>query len=130
MTQQWTPSDITRMLTNPFYTGIRVHPDLAVPRPVHPQKFTEMARGFIESHEQPDRNSTYPAELFLREFLHQLQQPDTWMMGVIKVHPRFTKEHDGLLSIDHFVRVGAIQIRDMGLETYCAYLLDVLEAGQ
>jgi hypothetical protein len=130
MTKQWTPNEITRMMTNPLYTGITVHPDLAVTRPVYRDKFIDMARSFIESHASPDPNSTYPAELFLREFLHQLRQPDTWILGVVKVHPQFTVKHDGILSIDQFVRNGALQIRDLGLETYCAYLLDILEAGE
>lgn len=122
MTQdKWTPSEVTRMLTNPFYTGVQAHPDLAVARPVYREKFFATARTYIE---------TQGAETFLRQFLLLLKWPDTWALRVIRVHPRFTKERRGIITEDRFVQTGAIQIRDLGIETYCHYLLDNLERGE
>jgi hypothetical protein len=118
--REWMPSEVTRMLANPYYTGIRVHADLAVPRPVYRDKFLETARTYIE---------TTSAKIFLLEFLSLLQFPDEWARRVILVHKRFTEDHPAILTTERFIQAGDLQICDLGLETYCKYLLDNLESA-
>ena len=94
---EWLPRTVTKLLTNPIYTGIRVHPDLTMPRSICRDKYIAMAKQTIED---------FGAEDWLRDFLLSLRQPDTWALLGVHADKTFIDERPVIISEDQFVKAG------------------------
>ena len=120
----WTEKEIKRILSNPFYCGVRVDSILTLERPIE--------EGYIQTATQIIHE--VGAEAYLRNFLERLQDAsrplpdgtsitDDHLLSAIKVHPYFAEEHPALVTVEEFVKAGVISIEHSAEE----YLRDLLE---
>lgn len=127
---EWTEAQVTRILTNPFYCGVRVDGHLIIDRPdeYDRAKFYEMA---IEHVNQ------LGAQQCMLLFLLQLKNASPWTR-CLRVHPSFIIDRLGIITELQFVNAGAQQI-NQGAKTkplneavidYFSQVIENLEHGK
>ena len=102
--QQWSEMQISRMLSNPFYCGVRVDPHLVVGRP------NEYNRGLFMNIAIANVKDLGP-ENSLRVFLSDLKIASSWTR-CIPVHSSFLIDRIGIVTEEQFIKAGAQQINN------------------
>lgn len=116
---RWSPTEVMRMLTNLYYTGIRVHPDCTKGDRKDRERVLQLWALEIEHAN---------AETFMRDFLRGLKEGQAWCAGVLRVHPKYCEARDNaIITEEAFVKAAIIQISDVGAERYLRHILDNLE---
>ena len=117
-TPEFTERDITRILTTPLYTGIQVHPDLTVARPIYREKYIAIAQQSIKD---------FGARPWLYDFLLHLRHPDTWALLGIRAGKVFTLQRLPIITEDQFMEASTRLMDEIGVVPYINSLLDNLE---
>lgn len=117
----FTDDSVRRMLCNPAYTGIQVHPTLVA---FHDRYDRE---GFFNTARAKAR--AMGANQCLRDFLKALQLPNDPWARAIPIHASFAIRRDPLICEEDFIRAGLEQIERIGLITYFEYILENLAQG-
>lgn len=100
--QHWTPLQVSRMLSNPFYCGVRVDPHLITVRPEEYNRslFMTMAIGMVKD---------LGPEKTLQILIRDLKEASAWTR-CIPIHASFLMNRLGIVTEAQFIKAGANQI--------------------
>lgn len=120
--EYFTGAGVRKMLCNPAYTGICVHPSL-----IKDDAHKYDAELFM--HTAKHKARTVGSEQCVRDFLKELQLKDSEWVSLIPIHASFTEERPALISVEEFIRAGVEQIAALGLVPYFSNVIENLSQG-
>lgn len=114
--------DSAKRLSNPAYTGIRVHPSLI-------QDDAHKYDAALFMHMVHQKARAEGSEVCLRDFLKALRLKDDEWASLIPIHASFAEERPVLMSEEEFVRTGADLMRQTGTTQYFTDVIENLGQG-
>lgn len=120
--ENFTGAGVSKMLCNPAYTGIRVHPSLI-------QDDAHKYDAELFMHMAKVKARSVGSEQCLRDFLKALRLPDDEWISLIPIHGSFAEERPALLSEEEFIRAGVQQMTNFGVITYFSNVIENLSQG-
>lgn len=120
--ENFTGAGVTKMLCNPAYTGIRVHPSL-----IQDDAHKYDAELFMHTARAKARSAG--SEQCLRDFMKALRLKDDEWASLIPIHGSFAEERPVLISEEEFIRAGVQQMANIGVNTYFSNVIENLSQG-
>lgn len=118
--RDFTAQGVGKMLCNPAYIGIRIHPDLIRDRPTEydRDRFIEIAK---------KKTDEVGIEQCVRDLLQALKEPrkDDWVY-LIPIHRTFALERDGIIGEELFIQAAKRLINEIGVTNYFENVMENL----
>ena len=108
--QEWQSKAATKMMCNPIYTSIKVHPALIEDRP----RDYDRALFLNIAHRQCRELGSVEC---IRNLLKALKEPDEWSI-LVPIAEQFSSERKPIMSEEEFIQAGKKIIQQIGVEGY------------
>jgi hypothetical protein len=118
--EHWTAVEAARMLANPYYTGIQVHPEFL-------NNATIPASRKWLIHAAKEKIKRNGAATFLRNLLHDLKNWNDPDLRAMRIHQAYGLKREPLITEDMFIECGVLQMAT-SVDKYLEHLFDNLES--